>query len=263
MTILPSDLVKRIPPLHTQDSLADNQLTTFARLTLKDAGLTWYILELHSDQDTFSGYLIDPKKEQFGYFSFAYLEEHLGIAALDLLGELPGEGFILGLSEIPSIIEYDESFTTRPLIEAIRQERIKRHIIGEGLPTDSSLAPHRAYYYGASFTHDAAKQYKAIRDIVLKESVNLSVFRIPPPALPTWHIVVIGDWPSKAIHNRIIKELSEGLLTTIPYDLLIELFARKVEENKKGTWREHHTTIRIKRKTKRQKGKRGPRRGHL
>jgi hypothetical protein len=258
MTILPDDLVKRIPPLHTQDSLADNRLTAYARLTLRDAGMTWYILELDTDQDTFSAYLIDPKQEQFGYFSFEYLEEHLGIAALDLLGEIPGEGFILGLSEIPSIIECDESFTTRLLVDAVRQERIKRHIIGEGLPTDASLAPHRAYYYAASFSNDAASKYKAIRDMVLNEDVNLSAYRIPPPALPNWHIVVIGDWPSKAIHNRIINELSEGSLTTIPYDLLIELFARKVEENKKGNWREHHTTIRIKRKTKRQKGKRSP-----
>jgi hypothetical protein len=259
MTILPSDLAKLIPPLHTQDSLPDNRLTAYARLTLKDAGMTWYILELDTDQDTFSAYLIDPQQEQFGYFSFEYLEEHLGIASLELLGEIQGEGFILGFSESPSVIEYDESFTTRPLIEAVKQERIKRHIIGEGLPTDASLAPHRAYYYAASFPNDAAEEYKAIRDIVLNEDVNLSAYRIPPPALPNWHIVVIGDWPPSAIHNRIIKELSEGLLTTIPYDLLIELFARKVEENKKGTWREHHTTIRIKRKPKRQKGKRGPR----
>ncbi|HYT37000.1 MAG TPA: hypothetical protein VEL49_07430 [Ktedonobacteraceae bacterium] len=107
MTILPDDLVKRIPPLHTQDSLPDNSLTAYARLTLKDAGLTWYILELHSDQDTFSGYLIDPQKEQFGYFSFAYLEEHLGVAALDLLGEVPDEGFILGLSEVDFIQSVD------------------------------------------------------------------------------------------------------------------------------------------------------------
>ncbi len=262
MTLLPDDLVKRIPPLHTQDSLADNQLTAYARLTLKDAGLTWFLLELYSDQDTFSGYLIDPQKEQFGYFSFTYLEEHLGIASLDLLGEIPGEGFILGLAEVPSTIEYDHSFTPKPLVEAVRKERIAQHLKSQGLPTNASLAPHRAYYYGASFTHDAASTYKAIRDIVLKESVNLSAFRIPPPALPNWHIVVIGDWPNKAIHNQIINELRTGLLTTIPYDLLMELFARKVEENKKGTWREHHTTIRIKRKPKRQKGKRDPRRGH-
>src|SRR6266700_5748891 len=249
-----------MPVVSSQISLLRNAyLYTTNGMVSKDAGLTWFLLELHSDQDTFSGYLTDPQKEQFGYFSFTYLEEHLGIASLDLLGEIPGEGFILGLAEVPSTIEYDHSFTPKPLVEAVRKERTAQHLKSQGLPTNESLAPHRAYYYAASFTHDGASTYKAIRDIVLKESVNLSVFRIPPPALPNWHIVVIGDWPSKAIHNRIIKELSEGLLTTIPYDLLIELFARKVEENKKGTWREHHTTIRIKRKPKRQKGKHGPR----
>ena len=35
MTPLPDDVVKRIPPLHTQDNLPDTQLTAYARLTLK------------------------------------------------------------------------------------------------------------------------------------------------------------------------------------------------------------------------------------
>src|SRR5207244_2561819 len=176
MTLLPNDLVKRIPPLHTQDNLPDNQLTAYARLTLKDAGLTWFLLEMHTDQDTFSAYLVDPRQEQFGYFSFSYLEEHLGIAALDVLGEIPGEGFILGLEELPSAIEYDHSFTPKPLVVAVREERIERHTKGEGLPTSSSLAPHRAYYYVASFPHDATKEYQAIRAIIQREEVNLSAF---------------------------------------------------------------------------------------
>src|SRR5436309_3285562 len=122
MTPLPDDVVKRIPPLHTQDNLPDNQLTAYARLTLKDAGLTWFVLELHTDQDTFSAYLVDPRQEQFGYFSFSYLEEHLGTATLDVLGEIPGEGFILGIEEVSSAIEYDQSFTQKPLVNAVRQE---------------------------------------------------------------------------------------------------------------------------------------------
>ena len=260
MTLLPDEIVKRIPPLHTQDSLPDDQLTAYARLTLKAIGLTWFLLELHTDQDTFSAYLIDPQKEQFGYFSFSYLEEHLGIATLDVLGEIPGEGFILGVQEIPSAIEYDQNFTPKPLGDAVRDERIERHAHGEGLPTSASLAPHRAYYYAVSYTHDAAQVFKSVRAIVLNEPVNLSVFRVPPTTLPHfWHIVVMGDRPPEAIHNQIMNAIRGGTLTTIPYDLLMELFARKVEENQKGSWREHHTTIRLKRKPKRPKGKRDPR----
>ena len=260
MTLLPDELVQRIPPLHTQDNLPDNQLITYARLTLKDAGLTWFLLELHADQDTFSAYLIDPKQEQFGYFSFAYLEEHLGIAALDVLAEIPVEGFILGVEEIPSAIEYDHSFMPKPLIEAVREERKARHAKGEGLPTSRSLAPHRAYYYAASFPHDATTVYQAIRTIIHREPVNLSAFQVPPPVLPDfWHIVVMGDRPSETVHEQIMNAMSGGTLTIIPYDLLMQLFARKVEENQKGTWREHHTTIRLKRKPKRPKSKRDPR----
>ena len=198
MTLLPNDLVQRIPPLYTQDSLPDNQLTAYARLTVKAIGYTWFLLELHSDQDTFSAYLVDPRQEQFGYFSFAYLEEHLGIASLEVLGELPGGEVILGMAEVPSAIEYDQSFIPKPLVEAVRAERVARHAKGEGLPTNATLAPHRAYYYAFSFTHDAAKEYLAVQDTVLNEPVNLSAFRLPPPTLPPfWHIVVIGDRPSE------------------------------------------------------------------
>lgn len=260
MTQLPDDLVQCIPPLHTQDSLSDTQLTAYARLTLTVAGLTWFLLELHGDQDTFSGYLIDPEKEQFGYFSFAYLEEHLGIAALDVLAEIPGEGCILGLAQVPSAIAYDESFSPKPLIEAVRDERILRHAQGEGLPTDSSLALHRAYYYAASYPRDAKVVYQTIRAIIQREDVNLSAFQVPPTILPNfWHIVVMGDRPSEAVHEQIMNALAGGTLTIIPYGLLMQLFARKVEENKKGPWREHHRTIRLKRKAKGKKNKRDPR----
>ncbi len=260
MTPLPDDLVQRIPSLHIQDTLPDGQLIAYARLTLTDAGLTWFVLELHGDQDTFSAYLIDPNQEQFGYFSFAYLAEHLGIAALDVLAEIPGEGFILGLEEIPSAIEYDESFSPKPLVDAVREERIKRHAKGEGLPTNSSLARHRAYYYAVAFTHDAIALYQVVRDIIQREQVNLSAFHLPPPLLPDfWYVVVIGDRPSEAVHEQIMKALTRGSLTTIPYELLMELFSRKVEENQKGIWREHHRTIRVKRKQKGKKNKRDPR----
>src|SRR2546423_12351546 len=134
-----------------QDSLPDNQLTAYARLTLKDAGLTWFVLELHSDQDTFSAYLIDPQQEQFGYFSFGYLEEHLGIASLEVLGELPGEGVILGMAEVPSAIEYDQSFTPKPLVEAVREKGQIGHSKREGVPTKATIEPQRAYMYAFNF----------------------------------------------------------------------------------------------------------------
>jgi hypothetical protein len=260
MPLLPNDLVQRIPPLHTQDGLPDNQLIAYARLTITAIGYTWFLLELHTDQDTFSAYLVDPDKEQFGYFSFSYLEEHLGIAALNVLGEIPGEGMILSLEEIPSAIEYDEHFIQKPLIEAVREERRKRHAKGEGLSMSASLSPHRAYYYAARYPRNATKEYQAVRAIVHRDQVNLSAFQVHPTTLPQfWHIVVIGDRPPEAIHNQIMNALSGGSLTIIPYELLMQLFARKLEENQKGPWREGHTNIRLKSKSKRTKGKRDQR----
>jgi hypothetical protein len=262
MPLLPDDLLQRIPPLHTQDSLPDNQLTAYARLTIKAIDFTWFLLELHSDQDTFSAYLIDPQKEQFGYFSFSYIEEHLGIAALEVLGEIPGEGMILSLEEVPSAIAYDERFMQKPLVEAVRQERKKRHGQGEGLPISASLSPHRAYYYAASYPQNATQVYRTIRDIIHREPLNLSAFQVPPSSLShSWHIVVIGDRPPEVIHEQIMKALRGGTITIIPYELVMQLFARKLEQNQKGPWREGHTNIQLKHKMKPPRGMRYPRHG--
>lgn len=54
MTLLPDDVVKRLPPLHTQEWLSDDHLYAYARLTLKAAGYTWFLLELHTDHDIFN-----------------------------------------------------------------------------------------------------------------------------------------------------------------------------------------------------------------
>ncbi len=51
---------------------------------------------------------------------------------------------------------------------------------------------------------------------------------------------LIGD-----MDTLIAATALERNLTIIPYDLLMELFARKVEENQKGPWREHHRTIEL------------------
>jgi hypothetical protein len=260
MAILPTEVVRNTPPLHTQDKLPDEQLTAYARLTVSEIGYTWFLLELHTDEDTFSAYLIDLQKEQFGYFSFSYLEEHLGIAAIDILGEIPGTGTIVSLEEVPSIIEYDQNFSPKPLVEAVREERIRRWLAhGGGLYITDSIAPHRAYYYAASFPRSATAQYRAIRNIIHTEPVNLSAFHVLPPTLPTWHIVIMGDRPSEAVHERFMSQLQKGTLTIIPYDLLMQLFARKIEQNIKGPWQEGHTNIKLRSKGKQTKKKRDTR----
>ena len=91
MALLPEDVRKQLPPLHTQDTRPDAELYAYARLTFEPMGLIWFVLELETrDQDTFSGYLLDPDTERFGYFSFDYLEDQLAVVAVDVLGNIPG-----------------------------------------------------------------------------------------------------------------------------------------------------------------------------
>jgi len=70
MTLLPEDAVARTPPC-IRRTVSWRPVIAYARLTLKAIGMTWYLLELYSDQDTFSAYLVDRRKKQFGYFSFS------------------------------------------------------------------------------------------------------------------------------------------------------------------------------------------------
>src|SRR5215469_7075604 len=94
--MVPEAVIASLPPLHTQDTLPDGEIHAYARLTCEARGLTWFVLELHEDGDTFSGYWITHETEQFGYFSFDDMDDRL-----------------------PEALAYDASFTPRLLLDAV------------------------------------------------------------------------------------------------------------------------------------------------
>jgi hypothetical protein len=65
-------------------------------------------------------------------------------------------------------------------------------------------------------------------------------------------MIVIGDRPPEPMHRQIMIAFQGTPFTIIPYGLLMDLFARKLEENAKGSYREHHRWVVLKRQ---QKGK--------
>jgi hypothetical protein len=59
-----------------------------------------------------------------------------------------------------------------------------------------------------------------------------------------------------------MQALHEATMTIIPSDLLLQLYARKLEANQQGGWREGHRTNGFKRKQKQKSQKsKGRRRG--
>ncbi len=223
---LPDEL--QVPVLHSQDQVPDEQLTAYGRLVCVEARLTWFVLELAPDHDTFSAYLVDSQNEQFGYFSFAYLERILP----------------------PTVTATYEELIPTPLQEVVLAERARRHLAyGERRSSSPALAAHRAYYVAADYPAPEARQVtNTVRAIFRHHKVNLSVFCLIPGV--TAQLVILGDRPAEPIHDQIMEALQGKPLITINYEVLMELFKTKREENQRGEWREHHTHVKIKRKQK-------------
>jgi polysaccharide pyruvyl transferase WcaK-like protein len=229
--IIPDEF--NLPALHSQDDFTQEQLTTYGRLVFLEARITWFLLEIAEDQDTFSAYMIDSRNEQFGYFSFSYLEK---------------------VTPKTATITYETLAPTR-LLDAVAAERMRRALqYGERQVKTAALAEHRAYYLAAEYSPgEARKVAQAVQAIIQSHKVNLSVFCLVPGIRAL--VVVIGDRPAEPIHTQIMEALQGKPLITIDYDLLMELFMRKLEENQKGEWRERHVRKKVRRKGK-QKRKR-------
>lgn len=222
--IIPDAL--HVPPLHSQDSLSDQELTVYGRLFMRELRLTFFLLEIAEDGDTFSAYLFDPQNEQFGYFSFAYLEKTLPDIATSQYTELE----------------------PRLLVEAVAEERLRRFCeYGEPESKSRALAEHRAYYLAVECTPGEANEAKkAIEAILDRNQVNLSVIALYPGS--TAYVVVIGDRPAEEIHATIMDVLRGKPLRILDYDLLMELFKRKLQANQRGNQQARRVRPKLKRK---------------
>src|SRR5258708_31125139 len=149
---------------------------------------------------------------------------------------------IIGMEGMPSALVYDPDFTPQLLIDAVKAERAKQNLRGEGLKVSDTLAPHRAYYHAFAYTRPAKHKYEIIRHMVeTRQDLGISAYHFPPSDVtPVPLIVVIGDRPPERDHATIMDTLAGGTPTTIAYELLLELFARKLKANAKRGYQERH-----------------------
>jgi hypothetical protein len=209
--LLPEEVKASIPPLHTQDRLSDGEIHAYARLTCEELGMTWFVLELDRDGDLFSAYGVDKEQENFGYFSLSHLH-----------------------SLVNRVIEHDVSFSKQLLLGAVKEER-RRRALGRGaepglLKEVDCLSETRGYYYAAKYATEPKHEFRTIRHMMHYPQVSLSAYSLlMGEESLSWHLVVIGDRPPEHVHSRIMKALSKGTLTSIPYDLLLQLYDRHLQ----------------------------------
>src|SRR5438876_3670291 len=254
MKLFPDALLSQIPPLRSQDTVADPQ--AYARV-LSPIGMVWFVLGIDKiDEDLLFVYVIDEKAGQYAFESISYIEDHVAIIAVDNLKEVTDVEEAIERGEAVAALRLDEKFTPRLLSQAIAEENMLRKQFG--LP-EAISQPNRPYYFAATFPNESLSKQAgdAIKEII-KHAEQLSYYRFLLEKV--WHVVVIGDWPTQDAHQQIVTWLNTGTMTYIPFELLMGLFNRRLEEIQKGDWREHHVKAVLKRKPKNtKKVKRNPR----
>src|SRR5687767_13390972 len=93
------------------------------------------------------------------------------------------------------------------------------------------------YLKAARFTGErpAGRAYNQLQDAIFNSpACDLSVFRLLLSR--DWHVAVIGDPPAETLDRRIRQILSRGTPASLPGQILDELYRRRTEATKLGTW---------------------------
>jgi len=133
------------------------------------------------------------------------------------------------------------------------------------------------YYLASRFpSKQAAEQpYVSAEATIHEMDCDLSAYRFMrqwhEPNTNPWYVLVIGVKPEPSVEERIKAVLSQGEMASVPQEAVAHLYARRLEEIKKGPWVEHHYTVIIQKrnpkkdklKRKQQKDSRRRNRGNL
>jgi hypothetical protein len=97
------------------------------------------------------------------------------------------------------------------------------------------------YYQAARFPNKRAAGvvYSVVQDILYQDvDCDLSAFRLKHEG--TWYVVVIGEKPSDSLHIAIEALLTNGVLGSLPENLLRYLQGRRAQATQLGSWVEAH-----------------------
>ncbi len=102
----------------------------------------------------------------------------------------------------------------------------------------------KPYYLAARFAtrKEAAVPYYAVQEATKEGDLSGCRFmrQWEEPNDKPWYVVVIGERPSEAVHQRLQEALSLGEMTSLPEEGIRFLLLRRLTETMKGPWVERH-----------------------
>jgi hypothetical protein len=108
-----------------------------------------------------------------------------------------------------------------------------------GEPTKETEQP--PYSKAARFAGEksARKAYFQAQEVIFQDTESeLSAFRITLNAI--YHVAVLGEQPSEKTDQEITRILAQGMMTTLPPEVLSALNARRLQMSQAGEWVEGH-----------------------
>jgi hypothetical protein len=96
------------------------------------------------------------------------------------------------------------------------------------------------YYQAARFSGErpAGRAYARAQGLIYQEPCDLSAFRFLLER--SWHVAILGDPPPATLDRSLRRILGWGESTTLPDDILQQLWERRAQAIKLGPWVERH-----------------------
>jgi hypothetical protein len=108
------------------------------------------------------------------------------------------------------------------------------------VPTPEQPAEPLPYFQAARFSGErpAGRAYARAQDLIYQEPYDLSAYRFLLER--SWHVAIVGEPPPAAIDRSLRRILAWGESTTLPDDILQQLWERRAQAIKLSPWVERH-----------------------
>jgi hypothetical protein len=108
------------------------------------------------------------------------------------------------------------------------------------VPTPEQPPELRSYLHAARFGGErpAGRAYVRAQEAIRTTECDLSTFRLRLNQV--WHVAVLGQAPPETLDRSLRRILAWGEPTTLPDDILQQLWERRAQAIKLGPWLERH-----------------------
>jgi hypothetical protein len=86
----------------------------------------------------------------------------------------------------------------------------------------------------------AAGAYARVQLIIYTEPCDLSSYRFLHLPEASWYVAVVGSVPSEQIDEQLKAILSDGIVSSLPSEIVAQLLERRAQQIQRGSWVERH-----------------------